>query len=607
MLEQNPAIQQQFTTSSFDSVSYIRSGAGWQCSACTFINLNSDGVCVVCGEGKVKPPETQAENKQIPRRASIDIKSTFDDGETQEFFFDVHGNSKKLIYDLIGELNKRISQHNDRDLVPQTPTSKIKRVDNEITAIEQGSFNESFANAGVAGGERILKGFDNKISNRIANDLPGNIGLRQTPIQEITSLSERNNNIRLEAAALRDGGGARVNQPSHKRVYEISNNFERSVLIDPMRHLNTTRDRAGDESTVRSTKQHSTVSSLGVPLELAAVGSKIRNIHRVGGERVKEVDHFVESVETPVVEVRLKNGNTSLDSSEISAAVSKSVVLAALASSTRLHMSSQEGSTELLLGKSFAGSNIDNTAFITKYCEIFFGLLLNVFDVLGLHACAAGMDGMPIQLQMFYEATVRSNDFVCFLDCASGECKVLYVNALAFQQAQCCAFEEGREEGDRPTGIAHSKLEAVFVYWLTRVSIALQRGLGLEGSAASAQIKMCCLGMYNKQVRERMKAKISMMLEGQSLSSLNVPSVSKHGHPAVSSNVPSIVSKHAPPVSKHVSRTNTAIELGKIFSPMWSEEELSLVAHINAEDFNTSMDMVLSYESPETFRRANQS
>ena len=31
------------------------------------------------------------------------------------------------------------------------------------------------------------------------------------------------------------------------------------------------------------------------------MGTKLRNTHRVGGERVKEMDHFVASVETPRV------------------------------------------------------------------------------------------------------------------------------------------------------------------------------------------------------------------------------------------------------------------------------------------------------------------
>ena len=35
--------------------------------------------------------------------------------------------------------------------------------------------------------------------------------------------------------------------------------------------------------------------------ETTALGAKLRNTHRVGGERVKEMDHFVASVETPRV------------------------------------------------------------------------------------------------------------------------------------------------------------------------------------------------------------------------------------------------------------------------------------------------------------------
>ncbi len=36
-----------------------------------------------------------------------------------------------------------------------------------------------------------------------------------------------------------------------------------------------------------------------VLFEVAAIGAKIRNTHKVSGERVKEMQFFVQSVETP--------------------------------------------------------------------------------------------------------------------------------------------------------------------------------------------------------------------------------------------------------------------------------------------------------------------
>ena len=38
-----------------------------------------------------------------------------------------------------------------------------------------------------------------------------------------------------------------------------------------------------------------------VMYEVAAVGTKLRNVMRMGGERVKEMDHFVDFVKTPKV------------------------------------------------------------------------------------------------------------------------------------------------------------------------------------------------------------------------------------------------------------------------------------------------------------------
>jgi hypothetical protein len=40
-------------------------------------------------------------------------------------------------------------------------------------------------------------------------------------------------------------------------------------------------------------------SDPAIMYEVAAVATKIRNTHKVGGERVKEMQFFVESVETP--------------------------------------------------------------------------------------------------------------------------------------------------------------------------------------------------------------------------------------------------------------------------------------------------------------------
>ena len=44
------------------------------------------------------------------------------------------------------------------------------------------------------------------------------------------------------------------------------------------------------------------------------MGAKLRNLSRVAGERVREMDHFVESVSTPVVRLRLAAGGSDSDS-----------------------------------------------------------------------------------------------------------------------------------------------------------------------------------------------------------------------------------------------------------------------------------------------------
>lgn len=41
--------------------------------------------------------------------------------------------------------------------------------------------------------------------------------------------------------------------------------------------------------------------SVPLAFEVAAVGSRLANLARVGGQRVEEMDHFVESTTTPIV------------------------------------------------------------------------------------------------------------------------------------------------------------------------------------------------------------------------------------------------------------------------------------------------------------------
>ena len=75
-------------------------------------------------------------------------------------------------------------------------------------------------------------------------------------------------------------------------IEQADDRFERRVFIDPNRERSVTKE----------TKVELPFSppegggEVDVPLEVAAVGAKMRNLARVAGERVREMDHFVAEV-----------------------------------------------------------------------------------------------------------------------------------------------------------------------------------------------------------------------------------------------------------------------------------------------------------------------
>jgi hypothetical protein len=72
---------------------------------------------------------------------------------------------------------------------------------------------------------------------------------------------------------------------------------EKEAFIDPRRNLDEVAGRKGNSSTApQSVPLPPAAIAATVLFETTAVGAKLRNTHKVGGERVKEMDHFVASV-----------------------------------------------------------------------------------------------------------------------------------------------------------------------------------------------------------------------------------------------------------------------------------------------------------------------
>ena len=155
------------------------------------------------------------------------------------------------------------------------------------------------------------------------------------------------------------GAGARVNPDTSRRQYSVDG-YEKGAYIDEQRHVGVNhgekRDLKPEELTGPDLLARSRPSSVAYPVfpsflilaractgyverswlllttlctqsghgaraifrldllllqvipeansvmyEVAAVGTKLRNVMRMGGERVKEMDHFVDFVKTPKV------------------------------------------------------------------------------------------------------------------------------------------------------------------------------------------------------------------------------------------------------------------------------------------------------------------
>ena len=377
-------------------------------------------------------------------------------------------------------------------------------------------YKESFANAGRAGGE--LHGQE-----------------WTTPLDNSALDPQRRLQSRTRGAGppggLVDGGGSRVNQPSGARQYGLGG-YENGVYIDSERHLT-------DNTEAPVERAGASLGDVGVPFEVAAVGAKIRNVLRVGGERVKEMDHFVPTVRTPVVNVQLlgRDGEGNIVSqraskdTDIGAYIQRATRSRLLqrANSVPLQGCNCSGLPELLVEEQYMSADCGGGAadggigpsvpsHIVAYAEVFWTqVLAEVFGFLGLELS-------PRSMQLYYVATMRADELVCSL---SGT--VLYVNVLAFQQSCCC---EGRElavgsvtkssisSARAPLTVRRDKLKEVLSYWTMRVAIARSPHahssclVKVDQLAASqaAQAPAKPTGLYDPQVRARFYQRLRVLL-----------------------------------------------------------------------------------------------
>lgn len=358
------------------------------------------------------------------------------------------------------------------------------------------NYKLSGANAGIQGGERTRTeqvgadgvAYDNSLnSGRTGN---GNNNNDRPPTDSI-SVDERTRQIQQQQS-LGDGGGSRVNRESNARNYELGN-YETGVMINPDRHQ-------FDSNAVQEAERRKapTLDSVGVPYEVAGVTSKIKNIHRVGGERVKEMDHFVAAVSTPVVDVLLTGPDGKLvkakRDNDVGTHVGISTRDAKLGRSAHVFVDARGAKWPILVEEAYNNLNDGGRkqSEISGHAAAFIDLIHDVFFVLNL-----SVQEMPESVQFYYMTTLRMDELVC---CMSPSKKKLFLNVQAFQQQMYT------DAGAPMNSIRQNAYSEALSSWITRVHLAIRDEQWSSIKWIKRRDKRYgdpCMGLYDVQNRMR--------------------------------------------------------------------------------------------------------
>lgn len=452
-------------------------------------------------------------------------------------------------------------------------------------------YNESTANAGVVGGERVIPNIDNSAvyRDKVVKNANFN-GPKQIPVVDKIPVS----NLR----SISDSGGSRVNQDSKKKLYDLQG-YEKSVLIDPNRHLYT--DAKEEKSTVSST----TVESMGIPYESVNMAAKIRNIHKSGGERVKEMDHFVATVQTPVVKLQLKNGELAKRENDIGKILQQTVKFTKLEASKAMTISSMSETSKVtvLIGSEYLTQDTSDKSCISReksileYCKLFDWILFHSYDILQLEYSQK-------TCQIYYLPTIRANEFVCSYSVSESK---MYLNCMAFQQSNSFEYELSTEVDGTdstvkqhavdlriPRSVSPEKLYEMLTYWVCRISLCLNHP-----------------GLYNKSVRSRLQHKLTELkysskhfndADSKSLMTDSQRTVNIQSSSAVFSN--GITNNFMPCIgSKYIS--NEIMMLREYVDPsQWTDDLLEFILKQSNNDVNMAIDTIYNIGDPSIIRSA---
>ena len=303
-----------------------------------------------------------------------------------------------------------------------------------LRALNDDSFVENRANAGAQGGEAEGRGTEGR--------------------------GERN--------ASDDGAGVRVNAATTRGpINENDGGFE--TERPQLRQEQPPAPRQQVTNEVLEVRPIATPRTLVVPLEVAAVGAKMRNMAKVGGERVKEIDHFVEErVETEIVELEDLENNKLGARRLVERETRRRVV---------------NGDTYLL------GSAVDDPKIAAKYVDIFQSVLFAALDCLGAHQHKS-------LLRIYYAPTCRANEFVCAQDPDDG---CVYANALPFRQAGLCDLDH-----ELPLRVTPTHWPTLLPYWIHRLAGCTLGPNNLTPNITPLSRHVAFAGLFDPNVRRRL-------------------------------------------------------------------------------------------------------
>eukprot|EP00035_Acanthoeca_spectabilis_P010574 m.186940 g.186940 ORF g.186940 m.186940 type:complete len:658 (-) comp15066_c0_seq7:298-2271(-) len=337
----------------------------------------------------------------------------------------------------------------------------------------------SISGARTAFGQEAPRGFDSGVAyrgknwNDLVRQSQNPVGPPQVPLQEQVSLAERSEQQLRQAAP----ANARINaKTSDGRAYSIDGGLETKAYIDPNRSLGEVLTQT-KEPRPANPDLRAVVASPDVLFETTAMGAKLRNQHRIGGERVKEMDHFVASVETPTVRVTQKDVAPLVAEMEMKGA--EPVMIMTLSDTE--HYAGEVGDVELKIQSRYRNADGSVNEPVLRHAAQFNGFILTVCrEIIGYTG--------PIQL--YYMTTIRANSAVC---CVSKEDGKLYFNVLSFQQSQPLHPETGQ--------LIHTR--RLWTYWVQRTAIAL--------SAGSEEWSSRPTGLYDPDIRARFRKQLTTL------------------------------------------------------------------------------------------------